>query len=224
MKTYAEPADVPVYERRLDEDGEWAMDEGDRFFRGDSEALKSMRILAQRLDDLGVSYAVLGGMALNAHGFRRFTDDVDVRVTRDGLTVIRANLDTFGLLAPIADGKTLRDTERGVRIDFFVAGTYPGDRKPKPVAFPEPGCVAVKLGEVNYINLPTLVDLKLASGMTNFGRMMDLADVQEVIKAPSLSRDFAEELSPYVRAKYAELWDGIHALPDDPWADRDWRE
>jgi hypothetical protein len=31
-------------------------------------------------------------------------------------------------------------------------------------------------------NLPTLIELKLASGMTNAGRLKDLADVQELIK------------------------------------------
>jgi len=32
-----------------------------------------------------------------------------------------------------------------VRIEFLVSGQYPGDGKPKPVAFPDPADVAVKI-------------------------------------------------------------------------------
>lgn len=36
--------------------------------------------------------------------------------------------------------------------------------------------------------------------------LRDLADVLETIRALSLPADLAEELDPYVRAKYLELW------------------
>jgi len=51
--------------------------------------------------------------------------------------------------------------------------------------------------------------LKLASGMTAPDRLKDLADVQELIKIRHLSREFAENLNPYVRAKYLELLEGV---------------
>jgi hypothetical protein len=57
--------------------------------------------------------------------------------------------------------------------------------------------------------------LKLASGMTNAGRIKDLGDVQELIKSLRLPRGFAERLNPYVRAKFVELWDGIGPDPHD---------
>ena len=61
---------------------------------------------------------------------------------------------------------------------FLIAGEFPGDGKPKPVAFPDPGEVGVLIDGVRYVNLPGLVELKIASGMTgNLGRMKDLADV-----------------------------------------------
>ena len=59
---------------------------------------------------------------------------------------------------------------------------------------------------MKYINLPTLVELKLASGMTNPGRLKDLSDVLELIKLLNLPAEFAEKLHPYVRGKFAELW------------------
>ena len=54
--------------------------------------------------------------------------------------------------------------------------------------------------------LPKLVELKLASGMTAPHRLKDLADVQELIRVASLPRELADDLDPYVREKYLELW------------------
>jgi hypothetical protein len=50
------------------------------------------------------------------------------------------------------------------------------------------------------------VELKLASGMTNASRMKDLTDVLELIKTLKLHADFADQLNPFVRTKYMELW------------------
>jgi hypothetical protein len=60
---------------------------------------------------------------------------------------------------------------------------------------------------IHYLKLPALVELRLASGMSHPGRLKDLADVQELIKAIQLPRGFTEELHPYVQAKLIELWD-----------------
>ena len=91
----------------------------------------------------------------------------------------------------------------------MISGQFPGDGKPKPVAFPLPDNVVVEREGIRYLNLPSIVELKIASGMTNSERMKDLADVQELIKLLVLPRDFASQLSAYVREKYVELWDGV---------------
>jgi hypothetical protein len=59
---------------------------------------------------------------------------------------------------------------------------------------------------ISYLNLPTLVELKLASGMTNPGRLKDLSDVLELIKVLDLPIDFADQLNAFVKSKYKELW------------------
>jgi len=58
--------------------------------------------------------------------------------------------------------------------------------------------------------LTTLIELKLASGMTNIDRGKDLVDVQELVKLLGLSADFSAELNPYVRDKYRELWTNVY--------------
>jgi hypothetical protein len=100
----------------------------------------------------------------------------------------------------------LRDAEHGVRIEFLVTGQFPGDGKPKPVAFPNPADVAEDRDGIKFVNLPTLVELKVASGSSSPGRMKDLADVQELIKLLNLDRSFGDKLSAYVRCKYEDLW------------------
>lgn len=47
---------------------------------------------------------------------------------------------------------------------------------------------------------------KLASGMTAPHRLKDLADVIELVRANALPVSFGERLHPYVRERFAELW------------------
>ena len=42
--------------------------------------------------------------------------------------------------------------------------------------------------------------------MTNAGRLKDLSDVLELIKILNLPAGFTDQLNPFVRAKYLELW------------------
>ncbi len=193
------------------------MDEGDRFFQQDNAVFKTMRALARRLDDLEIPYVVVGGMALSAHGFRRFTDDLDLLVTPEGLKTIHEHLEGRGYVPPFQGSKQLRDTVHGVRIKFLVTGTYPGDGKPKPVAFPDPSESGVEYEGVRYLSLARLIELKLASGMTGgVTRMKDFSDVVAPIQTLRLPAEFVEELNPYVRERYVELWNGVQQSPAGP--------
>ncbi|MEI8382987.1 MAG: hypothetical protein WCJ09_22895 [Planctomycetota bacterium] len=194
------------FETRMAQNSRWALTEGSLFFENQGSVQRAMCRIARRLDELGIPYAIVGGMALFQHGFRRFTEDVDLLVTREGLQMIHENLTGRGYLESFAGSRSLRDTELGVKIEFLVAGGFPGDGKPKPVAFPDPALVAVELDGRKYIPLTTLVELKLASGMTNIHRLKDLADVQELTKSLQLPITFAEKLDPYVREKFCQLW------------------
>ena len=66
---------------------------------------------------------------------------------------------------------------------------------------------------VPCLTLPKLVEIKLASGMTNAARLQDLADVQQLIQVLQLPEDFADQLHPFVRAKFKELWTTIRDNP-----------
>ena len=182
------------------------MSEGSLFFEGKGAVQESLRRIAQRLNELGIPYAIAGGMALFHHGYRRFTEDIDILVTRESLKAIHQALDGRGYVRPFARSKNLRDVDSRVKIEFLIAGEFPGDGKPKAVSFPDPPLVAIELDGIKFVRLAALVELKLASGLTGSDRMKDLADVQELIKLLNLSRDFSEEVDKSVREKYLALW------------------
>ena len=182
-----------------------AIQEASRFFMQADPVYESLRDITGRLRELRIPYAVMGGMALVAHGYLRTTEDVDILVTEDGLNVIHESLLGLGYRLLFEGSKNLRDTRTGVRIEFVVAGGYPGDGKPKPVAFPNPTEVAAEIDGIRYVRLATLIELKLASGMTNPGRVRDLGDVQELIRVLKLPDDFVNQMNPYVRDKFLDL-------------------
>lgn len=202
----ATSAPLVTYEQALARDPRWALNEGSRHFEGRSAVFEALHKIAERLTELQIPYAIVGGMALFHHGLRRFTEDVDILVAKHDLKKIHAELAGRGYLPPHRQSKHLRDTELGVRIEFLTTGEFPGDGRPKPVAFPEPLGASTLSDGIYYVNLSTLIELKLASGMTNAGRLRDLADVLELIKLLNLPADFDQQLNPYVREKFADVW------------------
>jgi hypothetical protein len=205
-----------TYEQRLDRDPGWALREGSMHFEKESAVQKTLRKITQRLDELSIPYAVAGGMAMFYHGYRRFTEDVDIVVTREGLNEIHRQLDGLGYVPPFAGSKQLRDAESGVRVEFLVTGGFPGDGKPKPVAFPDPRSSSVVIDGIHFLDLHKLIELKLASGMTNPGRLNDLGDVQQLIRALNLPHEVTSKLDPFVQAKFGELWGAVQNNPVEP--------
>ncbi len=193
--------------------GTAAIREAARFFMKSDPVHQALCEITRRLGDLGIPYAVLGGMALVAHGYDRTTVDVDILLTAEGLKATHESLDGSGYLPPFAGSKQLRDTQTGVRIEFLVAGQYPVDGKPKPVSFPDPAKAYVEIDGIRYVTLATLIELKLASGMTRPARRRDLADVQDLIRTLDLDASFADKLDPYVGETFAMLIEELRS-PD----------
>lgn len=186
----------------------------DQYFMGESPVHKTADAIARILDEEGIEFAIAGALALNAHGVMRATEDVDILITREGLARFKERWLGRGYIEVRPGGKPVRDTETKVKIDFLIAGDFPGDGRPKPVAFPKPSEVSEAGERYRVVSLVRFIELKLASGMTNPNRMQDLADVLRVIRARGLPLDFREQLDDYVRAKYAELWQ-LAQTPED---------
>ncbi len=208
------PIDV-AYEQRLQQDPRWAMTESARFFDGSGKLLETLRELSKRLDELRIPYAVIGGLALTAHGYVRMTEDIDILIARPDLKRMHEELVGRGYKVEFAGAKNIRDTSTLVKIEFVRTGDFPGNGKPQPVSFPRPADTEpVEYDGVKFIGLTCLVELKLASGMTGGAdRAKDLVDVQQLITIQQLPRTFGDRLDAYVRPTYAGLWDALHATP-----------
>ena len=182
-------------------------EEGLRFFRGQGLMNQTLRQLAKDLENRQIAYSIIGAVALNQHGYRRFTEDIDVLLTREGLERFAAELVGRGY-RPAFPGATrkFRSTGENVPIEIITTGEFPGDGKPKSVVFPNPKDFSVPIDGVQTLSLEKLVELKLASGLTGQGRRKDLADVQELIRILGLDADFAAKIDESVRAIYGELW------------------
>jgi hypothetical protein len=209
-RSAASQIDPPTGERLFE-----AVREAERFFMARAAVHGALDKLVGLLAAERIPYALVGGMALNEYGYRRVTVDVDILLTRDGLEAFkRAHLGR-GYLEKFPGSRGMRDTEHGVGIDVVLAGDYPGDGKPKPVAFPDPGTAAIEGARVRLLPLPKLMELKLASGMSAPHRLRDLADVLEIIRLQRLPEEFAAQLDPSVRDKFRELWRAAqHADPE----------
>lgn len=191
-----------------------AIDVVDEFFMKRGPVHRTLERIAQKLDDEQIPYAVLGGMAMVAHGYIRPTDDVDLLTTPDGLEKVRARLVGRGYLPAFRGArKTFRDTDTGVKVEFITTGEYPGDGKPKPVRFPDPAQSSIEMDGRSVITLPKLIELKLASGLSAPHRMRDLSDVQDLIVALKLPRSLADTLDASVRDEYLRIWDAAQT-PD----------
>lgn len=204
---------VVTYEQLLNQDVGWALSEGSLFFEGRGRVQETLKRITKRLEELGIPYAVAGGMALFLHDYRRFTEYVDILVTQESLLRIHQELEGRGYIRPFEKSKNLRDTESKVKIEFLVTGGYPGDGKPKDIAFPDPAEVAVLKQGIHVLNLEQLISLKLASGMTGDGWTKDLADVEELIKELGLTDTLAGSLHPYVQDRYRRIWQTLYSTP-----------
>lgn len=196
--------------RRVEPDAEKRFFDGARFagefFMGTSPVQMALDKLTERLESEGIPYAIVGAMALNEYGYRRVTTDVDVLLTREGLEKFRHRWLGRGYVEKFEGSRGLRDTENKIDIDVVVAGEYPGDGKPKAVAFPDPGDAGREGQRVRLLPVETFIEIKIASGISAAHRLRDLADVLELIRATGLPRELSESLDPTVREKYLELW------------------
>ena len=184
--------------------------EGLRYFMGEGTLNTTLARLANDLDERHIDYIVIGAVALLAYGYPRFTEDIDLVMTKEGLEKFHEELVGLGY-APAFPGarKRLRSTIDGVSIEVMTTGEYPGDGKPKSVRMPLPAEAGIEIEGIRFVTLEKLIELKLASGISASDRLKDLADVQELIKIRKLDANFALNLDPYVRAKYLELEEAV---------------
>jgi hypothetical protein len=171
----------------------------DRFFQGRDPVHQTMRRAVRRLNRAHIPYAVVGGMAVVFQGYRRTTNDVDLLLTRDGLAEFQRRFVPKNYRPFPGRGRRFIDRVNEVTIDILVTGAFPGAGRPGPVAFPDPNDVGTEIERIRVLDLPTLIQLKLAAR-----RHQDFADVVHLIRAHQLEEAFANRLHPSLRQDYIE--------------------
>ena len=171
----------------------------DMFFNRRDKVHQTMRRLARRLGKAGIPYAIMGAMAVNAHGARRTTDDVDVLLTPEGLQQFRREFVGKDYEPVPKRARRFKEKQSGVGVDVLITGGHPGFGEPGPIQFPDPDDVGVEIEKVQVISLAELIQLKLAAR-----RYYDFGDVVFLIRVHNLDESFAKELHRSVRQDYIE--------------------
>ena len=178
----------------------------DRFFLGTSDVHITLARVVKTLEELGIPYAICGALAVHVHGLRRATEDVNVLLTPEGHAKFRAHAQELGFVEKFAGSRGVRDEKTRVHVNFLLTGGVPGDGVMRGMTFPDPKDVAIDNAGKRYVDLATLVGMKVASAMSAPDRPRDFDDVIRLIRANELGEHFADGLHPYVREKYRELW------------------
>jgi hypothetical protein len=169
------------------------------FFEGTDRVHQTMRSVAKTFEQHRIAYAILGGMAVNAHRHVRTTGDVDFLVRTEALPAIR-ELAAQGVFTAVA-GRPRRFIDPATRIHFdvLITGAFPGNGRPGPIAFPDPTSVSELRNDLPVVNLKTLVELKLAAR-----RYQDFADVVNLIRANALDESLLPQLHESVHKDFIE--------------------
>lgn len=169
------------------------------FFQGRDQVHKTMRRLVKRLEKAGIPYAVMGGMAVNAHKYQRTTGDLDVLLTAEGFEEFKKRFVPKQYDTVEGRARRFTDCTNEIGLDILITGRYPGSGKPGPIVFPDPDEVSETVNQVRVVDLVTLIQLKLAAR-----RHRDFGDVVELIRFNELDESFLNKLHPSVRRDFIE--------------------
>jgi hypothetical protein len=174
---------------------------------GTSGVVAAARLAAGRLADYLIPHLIVGGIAVQEHGYPRVTIDVDIVVpdVLDALEILTADVTgpLFRLPGGIED--RIQDRRTETFIDLLQAGKVL--KHGCKVPFPLP-TVASDLLQI--VGLEKLISLKLDSWANSpLRRHKDKTDVIEIILRRKLPRDLA--VDAVVRQSYLETWDGLKA-------------
>lgn len=147
------------------------------------------------LNAAGVRYLIAGGLAVNAHGYLRYTKDVDIvlHMTQGNIESALNTLATLGYKPNIpVSAKQFADpalrqewiTKKGMQvfqlwsdqhketpIDIFVAEPFPFDQEHQQ-SLSKPLYASI---EVRFVSIPTLIKMKQIAN-----RPQDLIDIEQL--------------------------------------------
>jgi hypothetical protein len=163
-------------------------------------ALRVHGLLAER----GIDHAVVGGVAVCLHGYRRNTVDLDLLVRQEDTEALRTVMESDGIIWNEQNKEFL--TSSGAAVQFVMAGEKEGPGQ--SAVFPDPADLhhVAQIEGLPVLSLAALIQSKVACGLGNLRRThKDFADVVELIAIHHLDKSFARFLHKSVRAEFREL-------------------
>jgi hypothetical protein len=170
---------------------------------------RAIRAIDHVLQAMKCEAVLGGGWAVWRHGYaERLTQDLDIAlpVRRIDEFLRVAAVSGFEILPqPAGRWPKLRHVESGIQVDILPEGARPGTQlHPAPTAIPAPAAMGAAGFKVSYIQLNSLIELKIAAG-----RRKDLADVVALLKGnlehiASLRQHLAS-----VHPQYAAIFDQL---------------
>ena len=173
---------------------------------GTSGIVQTARTVAATLAEHEIPHLVVGGLAVQEHGYPRVTIDVVIVVpdVLEAVEFLTASLTGPFYRVPEVQDR-VEDRRNNVMVDLLPAGKVL--QRGCKVPFPQPGKVTEQL---QIVTLEELISLKLDSwASAPVRRHKDKTDVIELIKYRNLPRDLA--VNPAVGAHYLETWDALQA-------------
>ncbi len=173
---------------------------------GTSGVVETARTVVSKLADFDIPHIIVGGIAVQEHGYPRVTIDVDIVVpdVLEAIDYLTADL-TGPFVRVTGCDDRLEDRRNGVKVDLLPAGKVV--KRGCKVPFPHPHQAK---SELEIVALEDLISLKLDSwARSPTGRLKDKADVVELIKRRNLPRDLAVALA--VEREYWETWDALRS-------------
>jgi hypothetical protein len=158
------------------------------------------------------STAVLaGGWAVWWHGYTaRLTNDVDIVLPEDQIDdfLTAAGVAGFQVLnVPEGRWPKVQHKETDITVDILPEGKRPGTAiRPAPTLIGHPSQMGGEPARLHYIDLPTLVELKLAAGRTK-----DELDVMELLRAKPQCIEQIRQHLVGMHADYVKMLDILAA-------------
>lgn len=169
---------------------------------------QSLWEVAERVNDLlrrcQIDYAVVGGVAVCLHGYRRNTVDLDLLISPDRAADFRAALEADGFRWD-ANAKEMRSPS-DIAVQVVLAGESEGPRQPAKFPDPSDKTQLTESERLPVLSLAALIQSKIACGLGNLRRThKDFADVVELILVHQLDGSFARNLHKSVQKDFRAL-------------------
>ena len=151
-----------------------------------------------------IPHAVIGGVAVCLHGYRRNTVDLNKLVLREDAASIRHVLTDAGFKWDQKEVEFRSDSD--IPVQFVLAGDKAG--KGSEVVFPNPGEGRIhrEIEGLPVLTLARLIEAKIACAEGDVRRAYkDLADVVELIVVNELNSSFARSLHKSLRPTFRDL-------------------